>query len=216
MILYLSSHKLGRRTEELKSFIKEIGGNKILFIANARDGKTDKEKTAQVIKDDMKELESLGYKVTLLDLKNYFGRTDDLWSCIQNFNGFYVIGGTTLVLRRAFALSGFDKILLNLWHNQKYLYIGYSAGICVLSENLSLSTIDKNKEINFNPYNDDKNLILSGVGYFHNCWLPHYKSQNIGDVIEKRIKYAKENNIPYETIQDGEVKIFYSHAWQKR
>ncbi len=158
MVLYLSSYKLGKRTDILKKWIKN-NNNKILLIPNARDAKKKSEEEKQNIESDKKSLEDIGFSVTVLDLKDYFNREKELKKYISSqFNAVYVLGGNTFVLRQAMKLSGFDKIIKEN-KNKNFLYAGYSAGICVLAKNLNgIERVDEK----INPYNSDK-VINEGI-----------------------------------------------------
>ena len=73
MKFYLSSLKLGNKTEELKKWIKEHD-NKICLIPNARDVYPDGERKTSKIYSDVQELTNLGFEVTILSLKDYFNK----------------------------------------------------------------------------------------------------------------------------------------------
>ena len=63
-----------------------------------------------------------------------------------------MIGGNTFTLRLAMKYSGFDNYLIEISNNDKYLYAGYSAGICVLAPKLNgLDLVDEP----INPYNNE-------------------------------------------------------------
>ena len=76
MILYLSSQKFGTDTTFLKEWIIEHG-NKILLIFNALDAK-GQEKIDNNVNDDISLLEQIGFKVKVLDLKDYFDNQEKL------------------------------------------------------------------------------------------------------------------------------------------
>ena len=71
MKFYLSSLKLGNKTEELKKWIKEHD-NKIWLIPNSRDVYPDGERKTAGIEADAQGLTNLGFEVTILSLKDYF------------------------------------------------------------------------------------------------------------------------------------------------
>ena len=77
MNLYLSSYKLGNETEYLKKWIKD-NDNKILLIKNARDAKEQSKEEKSIINQNIKMLEEIGFDVTILDLKKYFGKSNEL------------------------------------------------------------------------------------------------------------------------------------------
>ena len=69
MKLYLSSYKLGDKTEELKRWIAEHN-NKICLIPNSRDVFLDGERKTKGIQEDVKDLENIGFDVTVISLKD--------------------------------------------------------------------------------------------------------------------------------------------------
>ena len=170
MKLYLSSYKLGNKTEELKKWITEHG-NKICLIPNSRDVFPDSERKTAGIHADAQELTDLGFEVTILSLKEYFNKKDELLEKLKEFHAFYVIGGNAFALRQAMYLSRFDKYLKTIKDNPNYLYVGYSAGICVLAKDMhGLEMCD---DPNINPYGID--TLWEGLGYFDYLLLPHYQ-----------------------------------------
>lgn len=201
MKLYLSSYKLGNKIEELKKWITEHN-NKICLIPNSRDVYPDGERKTAGIQADAEELTDLGFDVTILSLKDYFNKKEELVKRLEEFNAFYAIGGNTFTLRQAMYLSGFDEYLKSLENNPNYLYAGYSAGICVMSKDLH--GLVKCDEPNINPYGID--TIWEGLGYFDYTILPHYKSDHKETkLIDECVEYCNKHNIKYRTLRDGDV-----------
>ena len=203
MKLYLSSYKVGNKTEELRKWITEHG-NKICLIPNSRDIYPDGERKSNGIQADVNELTNLGFNVTIISLKDYFENREGLLSRLKEFNAFYVIGGNTFTLRQAMYLSGFDKYLKTIEDDPNYLYAGYSAGICVLAKDMhGLEGCD---DPNINPYGID--TMWNGLGYFDYIFLPHYKSNHKETkLIDDCVEYCNKHNIRYKTLRDGDVII---------
>lgn len=203
MKLYLSSYKVGNKTEELKKWIDQYG-NKICLIPNSRDIYPDSERKSEGIQKDVNELTDLGFDVTIISLKDYFENKEGLKSRLEEFHAFYVIGGNTFVLRQAMYLSGFDEYLKTIEDNSNYLYAGYSAGICVLAKDMH--GLEKCDDPNINPYGID--TMWNGLGYFDYIFLPHYKSNHKEtELINDCVEYCNRHNIRYKTLHDGEVII---------
>ena len=160
MKLYLSSYKLGNKKEELKKWIKEHN-NKICLIPNSRDVYPENERKKLGIQADVQELTELGFNVTVISLKDYFDKKEQLIDRLREFNAFYVIGGNTFALRQAMYLSGFDEYLKTIKNDRNYLYVGYSAGICVLAKDLHGLVVCDNPTIS--PYGID--TMWNGLGY---------------------------------------------------
>ena len=96
MKLYLSSYKLGNKVDFLQDWLKDHD-NKIGLIINARDIFPEGERKENRIKSDAKELENLGFDVKIVDLKNYFGKKEELEELLTT-------------IPRAMKLSGFDEV----------------------------------------------------------------------------------------------------------
>ena len=203
MKLYLSSFKIGNKAEELKKWITE-NDNKICLIPNAMDVSLESKKELR-IQEGIRELEELGFEVTVTFLEEYFGEKEKLREHLKEFYAFYVLGGNTFILRQAMYLSGFDECLKELAAKPNYLYAGYSAGICVLAEDLhGLEIVDSPNE---NPYDYD-HVIWKGIGLIDYLPMPHYKSDHPESALmDEEIAYCRKNNIIYKTLRDGDVII---------
>lgn len=203
MKLYLSSYKLGNNKEELKRWIEEHG-NKIVLIPNSRDVYEESERKSIGINKDIEELKNLGFEVTTVSLKEYFGQYDRLKKDLEQYSAFFAIGGNSFALRKAMQLSGFDRFLKEISSNSDYLYGGYSAGICVLAPNLhGLEIVDEP----CNPYNKDE-ILYDGINLLDYLPTPHYKSEHPeSKLMDDVIEYCKKNNVKYKTLRDGEVII---------
>ena len=204
MYLYLSSYKLGNKTEYLKKWIEKERNNKILLIPNARDAREQSEEEQKIINSDKRMLEDIGFEVTILDLKEFFTRCADLKKYIteNDYRAFYVIGGNVFTLRQAMKLSGFDKYIQENYKRDNIMYAGYSAGICVLSPSLNGFDIVDSA---INPYNSDE-ILYNGLEIIDFSIAPHYKSNHRETVlIDKLVKFFDINKIKYKAIRDGEV-----------
>src|SRR3989338_3471061 len=161
MKLYLSSFKLGDKAKELMRLISD--NKRIGYIPNACDyTDADINRRNESNKNDMAELRNLGLDVEPLDLKDYFGKVDELRRKIKSLGGVFVRGGNTFILRQAMKLSGFDRIFKELVEREDFVYAGYSAGICVLAPNLkALQIVDDPTDM---PYKGLKEVIWDGLG----------------------------------------------------
>lgn len=203
MKLYLSSYKLGNRTEELTKWI-EKHGNKIALIPNSRDVYEESERKTAGINKDKEDLESLGFDVRIISLKDYFGDYDGLRKDLEECHAFFVIGGNSFALRKAMSLSGFDTFLKEISNKKDYLYAGYSAGICVLSPNMhGLELVDEP----INPYNEE-DVLYEGIGLLDYVPIPHYKSDHPeSKMVDDVVEYCEKNNIKFRTLRDGDTIV---------
>src|ERR1700753_4061154 len=131
MKFYLSSYQFGNEVEKLKNLLP--AGSRIAHINNSKDFTgADPEIAESYQRDEMNSLNDLSFEAEPLDLKDYFGKKDELRTKLSKLDGVWVSGGNTFVLRQAMLLSGFDELFSELYNRKGFLYSGYSAGICVL------------------------------------------------------------------------------------
>lgn len=205
MKLYLSSYKLGQKTEVLEDWLKDHD-SKIGLIINARDIFPDGERKESRIKSDTKELENLGFDVKIVDLKNYFGKKKKLEELLTTIHSFYVIGGNVFTLRRAMKLSGFDEMLRKHREDDEFLYIGSSSGTCVLCKDLQAIAVMDDPDID--PYHSNISTIYDGIGFIEETIIPHFESNHKEtELASKAVEYCKQNNLTCQTLHDGEVII---------
>ena len=204
MKFYLSSYKLGNETERLKMLIPH---NKIGYIPNALDfSKADLERKKRHIEKDTAALRELGVGTEVIDLRDYFGKDDELEKKIRGLRAIFISGGNVFVLRQAMKLSGLDHILQKFKDKEDFLYAGYSAAGCVLFSDLNAYAIVDDPTDT--PYEDQKEVIWEGLGLIDFAFMPHYKSDHPESVdIDKEVEFCEKNNIPYRTLHDGEVII---------
>jgi len=201
MKLYISSFGLGNRTDVLKNWINE-NDNKIALIPNSRDILDDERRQAGIDRDT-KALEELGFEVTVISLRDYFGMPDKLREDLNKFRAFFAIGGNVFTLRQAMKLSGFDEYLKEMI-NQDILYSGYSAGICLLAPNMQgLELVD---DPNVDVYGCDP--IFEGLGIIDFVPIPHFDSDHPeSEIINDVIEYMQINGINHKPMRDGDVII---------
>ncbi len=203
MRFYLSSYKLGNEPEKLKELVPN---GKIGYIPTALDfSSADPERRAAHIEKDMSSIRELGLECELINLRDYFGKQDELKQKLEDLGAIFISGGNVFVLRQAMKLSGLDEILKELQNNQDFLYAGYSAAGCVLAPSLKAYEIVDPVDT---PYIELKDVIWEGLGFVDFAFMPHWNSNHPESaLIEKEIEYCEQNNIPYKAIKDGEVII---------
>ena len=203
MKLYLSSYKFGNYTEEL---VKLCPGNKKAGIIMDAVDWGDPERVVKSLKDQMDILKSLGFNPEQIDLRNYFDKSEDLKKHLADFGLVWVYGGNTFVLKRAYEQSGFDKIIKEILLKDEIVYAGFSAGIVLLSKSMKgLEIVDDPKIV---PEGYKADFSWDGLGILDYNIAVHYKSNHPeSESMDKEIEYYKENNIPYQTLKDGEVIV---------
>ena len=206
MHYYLSSYLLGNQTEYLRKQSQKYP--KIAYIPNAMDFEgINEERLKKSNQETVNSLTELGFDVTILDLSDYLDQTQELKSKLEHFDGVYVRGGNVFALRQAMKLSSFDEILIQYNTSKKdFLYMGYSAGICVLAP--SLKGVELVDSINVSAHNMQTDLIWEGLGILDFAIAPHYRSDHHeSELIEKLVEYYIENKILFKALKDGEVLI---------
>ena len=166
----------------------------------------DPERVITSLKDQMEILKSLGFEPEQIDLRNYFGKAEDLKKHLANFGLVWVYGGNTFVLKRAYEQSGFDKIIKGMLLKDEIVYAGFSAGIVILSKSLKgLEILDDPKIV---PRGYKEDFSWDGLDILDYHIAVHYKSNHPESAdIDKEIEFYKKNNIPYQTLRDGEVIV---------
>lgn len=206
MKFYLSSFKIGDEERKLKEITKN-GNKKVAYIHNALDFATDLERRNKSDAMDVSDLESLGFSVDILDLKQYFHNSEELEETLDHYDVLWVRGGNSFVLAQAMKLSGFDEIVKKYFQNNKdVLYGGYSAGICVLGSTLKgIHLVDDPYQ---KTYGEEDQTIWEGLSILNYAIVPHYKSDHKeSEDVDKVIEYMVDNKIPFKALRDGEVII---------
>ena len=183
MRLYLASHNLSPYTDELLKLVGE--GRKALYIENARDYYPD-EKRANDLREKLAMLSELGFEVKELDLRNYFGRPNELREFIDSYKPdlIYASGGNVFLLATAYHLSGFDEILRDDLANDKYVYGGFSAGTMAICKTIRFYGHDHLVPERV-PEVYGVDAVLDGVGLVDYQLVPHAN-------VPKRLEGTKE------------------------
>jgi len=206
MKFYLSSYRLGNNTNQLQKWLS-ITNKKVAYIPNGLDGlKMNEKRREERIGEDLQDLKDLGCEVELLDLKKYFGNKSALSEEIQSCAMLWLSGGNVFVLRQAMHLSGLDILIQEPPKEASFIYGGYSAAGCVLSPSLeAYQIVDDPTDF---PYKM-KETIWEGLNLIDLVFLPHHNSNHPeSEDIAKELDYCVKNNLPYKTLEDGEVWTF--------
>lgn len=203
MRLYLSSYRNGNKPEAL---LKLLGnGRRTALIFNAVDSKTGDDRAADLIRES-ERLQSIGLEPTEVDLRDYFGKPDELKTVLSGFDLIWVRGGNVFILRRAFRQSGADTVIAELLKDDAVVYGGYSAGVDILQPHLhGIELVD---DPNLVPEGYDKEIIWDCLGILPYCVAPHYKSDHPESAdVDKTVEYYIDNHIPFVAMRDGEAIV---------
>jgi len=200
MRFYLSSHGIGNQPGKLASlFGKEL---RVAIILNARDdlSAADRENG---LGEQVGKLRNIGIESEELDLRR-FTNPMSLQSELSQYRGVWVPGGNAFLLRRAMYDSGFDKIIGGLLESDDFVYAGYSAGIVILGNTMrGLELVDDATAVR-RTYGS--NIVWDGLKLIDHFIVPHFRSDHPeSSAIEKMVDYFRKEEIPYETIRDGEA-----------
>lgn len=204
MKLYLSSYRLGDNPQKLA----ELAGNnkKAGVIANAMDFLSDKAGRKDSADREIADLKALGFQPEEVDLRNYFGKPEELDEKLSEYGLLWVRGGNVFVLRKAFKESGMDEWLVKQRENKELVYGGYSAGVCILSPELKGLEIVDNPNTSAEGYNNE--TIWKGLGLIDFAFAPHYMSNHPeSEAVSRLVEYDVKNGVEYKALKDGEVII---------
>lgn len=149
---------------------------KVAFIPTAADTYDDKPWVA----DDRNKLRAMGFAVTDYDIKDKNIKT--LLADLAEFDVIHITGGNTYYLLWQVKQSGFDKAILQLLDQGK-LYIGSSAGSCIMCPTIAHVELVEHKELV--PEITD----YTGLGLVDELIVPHYGRAKYAD---RHIKIREE------------------------
>ena len=182
-----------------------VGSDKrLLFVDNAKDELPPEERAAHV-EEKRKEFTDAGFEFFELDLRDYFRSPDRLKPLVEAAPFVWVSGGNTFVLRRAFAYSGFDSLLINALKTTNMTYGGSSAGSIILTN--TLRGAENGDDPFVVPEGYDDTILWDGLGLIYPQLVPHYQSDWFGKEAQAMIDYFDTNGLKYETLKDGEAYV---------
>jgi dipeptidase E len=159
MRLYLSSFDLGDRPEELVALT--ASARRAAIIVNALDSRPDRR--AVWLKEQTDKLVALGFSVFELDLRGYFGASDELKRVLSRTDLVWINGGNVFVLRRAMKQSGFDTLIKSALTRDEIVYAGISAAAVIAFDNLKgLELTDDPEDV---PHGYDADIVWEGLGF---------------------------------------------------
>ena len=115
MKLYLSSVMIGDHPERLLD-MSGGRGSRMAIIPNALDYISFEGRLAHMQRefDPIIYFGDAGFDPSIVDLRYYFGRTEDLRRVLLRHKVIWALGGNAFLLRRAMQDSGFDTIIQNI------------------------------------------------------------------------------------------------------
>lgn len=204
MKLYLSSFRVGNFGHELKALVGKPHA-KVAVISNALDWSTDKQRVEDGIKKEFEDMKGLGFKPTLLDLRNYFDKPG-LTEYLSGFDLVWVRGGNTFILVKAMEQSGFDDVVERLIKPGKLVYAGYSAAFCAVSPSLKGVELVDDVNATAEGYKDFE--VWEGYSLVDFYPIVHFRSDHPESAdVEKEYEYVKGMGRKLKTFSDGDVYL---------
>lgn len=206
MRLYLSSFDLGNRPEELLALAGPA--RRAAIIVNALDHRP--EARSMWLKKQTDKLVDLGFSVTELDLRRYFGAPGGLQGFLDEIDLVWINGGNSFILRRAMKQSGLDVLIKNAVARDRIVYAGFSAAAVIAFDSLKgLELTDNPKEV---PSGYDEDIVWEGLGFIPFALAVHYKSDHPeSGMVDREVAFYEATGIPYRTLRDGEVLIVHGN-----
>jgi dipeptidase E len=207
MRLFLSSQDLGDYGQKAA---KLAGSNRrAAYIKNAQDDKPPEERNFSTPEKKKMFLEAGFDYFEEIDLRDYFGQPDNLLNKLSKFGSLWGAGGNVFVLRRAFAASGLDNILINLLKEDKILYGGWSAGAMIMSPDLKGADWTEEDRPHLIPrgYDQKQKVIWDGLNQVPFYIAPHFGNPIFEHGPQAMIDYYESRNLPHKVLKDGQVIV---------
>lgn len=194
MRLYLSSYRMGRRSDVLRWAGSGEGRAHIVFNALDIYG----ENRTQSFGREEDDLRKLGYTSTELDLRGI--HNNDLTEAIATADLVWVVGGNAFVLAAVAAGAGLGDALRSAWNRGSHLiYAGYSAGACLAGPDLS------GIEIMDDPTEADYDGTPPTLGLIEQRIVPHWRSDHPESALaERAAEELARRGLDHLRLSDGD------------
>lgn len=209
MRLYLSSFDIGNEPAKLLALVR--GKRQAAVVVNALDHLDAARATW--LKDQSKKLVALGFDVTELDLRRFFGHADMLRTALEQIDVVWVNGGNAFILRRAMRQSGFDALMTEAFARDAIVYAGFSAAAVIAST--GLEGLEDISDPNVVPAGYDEQVVWDGLGLLPFRLTVHYRSDHPESAdVEREVAFYEANGIPYRTLRDGEALVVQGNHYE--
>lgn len=174
-----------------KKYLSKMVTNEIIFIPTAGNV----EPYTGYIDEGIEMLESLGYKVEIVDITKF----DEVYlhDKILNAECICISGGNTFYLLQEIKKKNLMKVLVKRIKEGAF-YIGESAGAIIMSKN-----------IEYNQIMDDKSIAselddYAGLNVFDHYVLPHIREYPFQETAQKTLN-TYQDKIPLVAINNSEA-----------
>jgi dipeptidase E len=154
---------------------------------------------------ETRTLGAFGYSCEELDLRDYFGATDELHDRLGDLDLVWALGGNAFVLARAMTQSGFgEAVTLQLHDRPDFVYGGYSAGACVAGPDLDGIDLMDDRTVVPDRYSPTVQPLCLNLVPFR--IVPHWRSQHREtNAAERAANYLAEAGLAHRRLRDGQV-----------
>lgn len=197
MKLYLSSYRLGAHPEALSELAGESG--RAGLVLNALDVYADR---LRVLPREIEDIGTLGFQCEELDLREYFDDLDGLRRQLLTLDLLWVVGGNSFSLARAMTRARFNEAIAEPLHEDRIVYAGYSAGVCVTAEDLAgVHLMDQPDAI---ADGHPAGVSATTLGWLPYRVIPHWHSDHPeSPAADLAVAYLLDQGLPFRTLRDG-------------
>jgi dipeptidase E len=179
----------------------------LLFCMNAADQKNDDPMSLEYIRESWDELKSCGYKLEVLDLKDYINKSAELLSMLKQFDGAFFTGGNYMTLLDYFYKTGlvneYPKLL-----ETGFIHIGASAGAMIFSPTMKYYKDFIDKEYVGEFHNEGLNL-------FPHYIVPHYASKpKYTKIFEDLVKQFENEKVHFIPLTNDQAVCVQDKTWE--
>ena len=203
MRLYLSSFRIGGFPERLKEMAGE--GGEAIVLANACDTYADREGRSGREGADGSRRARIPQPRARSTATTSAGTTSGgRW--LERISSRYA-AGSAFVLRKALESSGTDRMLVNTLASDSFVYGGYSAGVCVLGEDISIfDTVDDRVDVE-RAYGELARE--DGLGVIDFIVVPHVDSPGHPETEQCTAlsRNLQQNGIEHFALRDDDVVV---------
>jgi dipeptidase E len=201
MKLYLSSYRMGADPSAWRALVGE--GTRAGIVLNACDVF---EESRQAWPREVDDLAALGFDAVEVDLRDHFGAPDSLHGVLESLDLLWVTGGNTFVLARAMDACGFAAVAGALVRADRFVYAGYSAGVCAITPDLDgIHLMDEPGAVPAGYPADARPVALGWVPW---RVVPHWRSDHPESAAADRaVEHLLESGLPFRTLRDGQVIV---------
>jgi dipeptidase E len=155
---------------------------------------------------EVDDLSRLGFSVSELDLRDFFGQPERLRSSLTALDLLWVTGGNSFVLSRAMHASGFDIASADLVRNGELVYGGYSAGVCAIAA--TLKGIHLMDDPTVLPEGYPADAIAAPLRWVPWTVVPHWRSDHPeASAAQAAVDHLLTAGLPVRTLRDGQAIV---------